>query len=131
MALEKEKFDISYQYGRLLAVTEKAERDTYNSDDGREPNAIRMQSVFCSRPAKTAKIIIEQLKKAYLPKLKPGMRVYYERLIGEIYGRISLHPESEWNMPLKETYIIGYYLQKNELYAKNNNTLMEEENNED
>lgn len=131
LALEKEKFDISYQYGRLLAVTEKAERDTYGKDEGREPNAVRMQAVFCSRPAKTAKIIIEQLKKSYLPKLKPGMRVYYDRLIGEIYSQISLHPEKEWNMPLKETYIIGYYLQKNELYTKTNNTIAEDENNDD
>lgn len=130
MALEKEKFDISYQYGRLLAVIEKAERDTYKKDEGREPNAVRMQSVFCSRPAKTAKIVIEQLKKSYLPKLSPGMRVYYDRLIGEIYEQIALHPESEWNASLKETYIIGYYLQKNDLYTKSNTTIMEDENNE-
>lgn len=130
MALEKEKFDISYQYGRLLAVIEKVERDTYRKDEGREPNAVRMQSVFCSRPAKTAKIIIEQLKKSYMPKHSPGMRVYYDRLIGEIYEQIALHPENEWNAPLKETYIIGYYLQKNELYTKVNTTIMEDENNE-
>ena len=43
MALEPEKQDRSYQYGRLLAVLEKAERDTYSSDETREPNAIRMQ----------------------------------------------------------------------------------------
>lgn len=128
MALEKEKFDISYQYGRLLAVIEKVERDTYKKDEGREPNAVRMQSIFCLRPAKTAKIIIEQLKKSYLPKHSPGMRVYYDRLIGEIYEQIALHPENEWDMPLKETYIIGYYLQKNELYTKSN---AEVENNED
>ena len=36
MALEKEKKDRSYQYGRLLAVLEKAERDTYGVDEDRE-----------------------------------------------------------------------------------------------
>lgn len=130
MALEKEKFDISYQYGRLLAVLEKAERDTYKGED-RDPNAIRMQAAFSSQPAKTAKNIIEQLKTGYMPKLKPGARIYYDKLIGEIYYKISLHPENEWNMPLKETYIIGYYLQKNELYTKTNNTITEDENNDD
>ncbi len=131
MSLEKEKFDISYQYGRLLAVLEKAERDTYEKDESRDPNAIRMQAAFSSQPAKTAKNVIEQLKTGYLPKLKPGARVYYDKLIGEIYYQISLHPENTWNMPLKETYIIGYYLQKNELYTKKDNSTTEDENNDD
>lgn len=119
MALEKDKNDISYQYGRLLAVLEKAERDTYDNGETREPNAIRMQSAFCTRPAQTAKNVIEQLKKSYYPKLNQGFRIFYDRLIGEIYEKISAHPESEWNSSLKETYIMGYYLQKNALYTKN------------
>ena len=49
MALEPQKKDVSYQYGRLLAVFEKLERDTYDSNEQREPNAIRMQSVFAKR----------------------------------------------------------------------------------
>ena len=119
MALEKDKNDISYQYGRLLAVLEKAERDTYDNSESREPNAIRMQSAFCTRPAQTAKTVIEQLKKSYLPRLTPKSRTYYDRLIGEIFEKISSHPESQWNSTLKETYILGYYLQKNALYTKN------------
>ncbi len=130
MALEKDKKDISYQYGRLLAVLEKAERDTYESGEGRETNAIRMQSAFCAHPVQTAKTIVEQVKAGYYMKLKPGSRVFYDRLIGEIFERISSFDESEWNVPLKETYIIGYYLQKNALYTKNDtiNTTEELEN---
>ena len=126
MALEKDKKDISYQYGRLLAVLEKAERDTYDNAEGREPNAIRLQSMFCSRPAQTARNIIEQLKKSYYPRLAPGLRIYYDRLIGEIYEQLSSWSEAEWNTPLKETYILGYYLQKNALYTKNTETETEE-----
>ena len=33
MALEPEKKDLSYQYGRLLAVFEKIERDTYDNKE--------------------------------------------------------------------------------------------------
>ena len=119
MALEKDKRDISYQYGRLLAVLEKAERDAYESGEGRETNAIRMQSAFCAHPAQTAKTIVEQVKTGYYMKLKPGARVFFDRLIGEIFEIISSFEESEWNAPLKETYIMGYYLQKNALYTKN------------
>ena len=50
MALDPGKQDRSYQFGRLLAVMEKAERDTYGTNENREPNAIRQMSVFCRRP---------------------------------------------------------------------------------
>ena len=118
MALEPEKKDRSYQYGRLLAVLEKAERDTYDNDEKREPNAIRMQSVFVQRPGYAAKIIIDQVKTAYYPRLKPGQRVYYEKLIGEIMQVISETGDESYNKPLEETYILGYYLQKNSFYTK-------------
>lgn len=127
MALESQKKDRSYQYGRLLAVMEKAERDTYKPDEKREANAIRMQSVFVKRPAYATKIIIEQLKSAYYPQLKTGSRIYYDRLIGEIMDIISQFPNEEFNKPLSETYLLGYYLQRNSLWTKQNKN---EDNNE-
>ena len=121
MILEPDKMDISYQYGRLLAVLEKAERDTYDSDTVREPNAIRLQSVFCQRPMYAAANIEKQLERAYFPRLKPGLRSYYKKLIGEIMAVIGSYPEAEWNKPLRETYLMGYYLQRNALYTKKDN----------
>lgn len=117
MALEQEKKDISYQYGRLLAVLEKIERDTYEKEEARETNAIRMQSVFTRRPQYASRIIWEQLKKAYYPRIKPSGRAYYDRLIGQILDQISQFPESQQNAALKDTYLFGYYLQRNALYA--------------
>ncbi|MGM9647310.1 MAG: type I-C CRISPR-associated protein Cas8c/Csd1 [Eubacteriales bacterium] len=119
MALVPNKQDISYQYGRLLAVLEKIERDTYEKDEKREPNAIRMQSVFAQRPQYAGRIIWEQLKKAYYPRLKPSRRGFYDRLIGEIIDQISAFPESEQNRPLSDTYLLGYYLQRNKLCTFN------------
>ena len=130
MSLEAEKRDRSYQYGRLLAVLEKVERDTYGTDEGREPNAIRMQSVFCQRPLYAASTIEKQLERAYFPRLRPGSRVFYKNLIGEIMEMIHESPESEWNRPLKDTYLMGYYLQRSELYKgkKETDTTEQEEN---
>lgn len=132
MALEKERPDRSYQYGRLLAVLEKAEADTYESGEDRPTCAVRMQSAFCTRPAQTAKNILDQLKAGYYPKLRPGTRNYYDKLIGEILEMISQFSDDEWNSPLKETFIMGYYLQKNALYTKkdNNNNNVEGKENE-
>ena len=122
MALEPEKKDVSYQYGRLLAVFEKIERDTYGPDETREPNAIRMQSVFSKRPQYASRILWEQLKKAYYPKLKPGARIRYDRLIGEIVAQISDCSQGTREEALKDTYFIGYYLQRSALYTSQNNT---------
>ena len=130
MALEPEKSDRSYQFGRLLAVMEKVERDTYDSSEGREPNAIRLQSVFCQRPMATAGALEKQLERAYFPRLKPGSRIWYKNLLGQIMAAISAFPQEDWNKPLTETYLMGYYLQRNALYTKKNDNDMEETDNE-
>lgn len=129
MNLEPTKADRSYQFGRLLAVLEKVERDTYGSDEEREPNAIRQQSVFCQRPLYAANNMERQLERAYFPRLKPNNRAYYKRLIGQIMEEISAFPQEQWNLPLTETYLMGYYLQRNALYtAKEYVTTEDEEN---
>ena len=74
MALEPEKKNRSYQFGRLLAVLEKAERGAFDNSEKREPNAIRMWSLFVKRPMYATTVIIEQLKNAYSPRLEPGKR---------------------------------------------------------
>lgn len=117
MVLEPEKKDLSYQYGRLLAVLEKVERDTYGADESREPNAIRLMSVFCRRPLYTANQIEKQLERAYFPRLSVGSRTYYKNLIGSILEQIHQFPQAQWNLPLKETYLMGYYLQRSALYT--------------
>lgn len=127
MSLEPEKKDISYQYGRLLAVFEKIEQDTYDKDEQREPNAIRMQSVFAKRPRYASRILWEQMKKAYYPRLKPWNRVKYDRLIGEIIEQTSNLPQAEHEEALKDTYLFGYYLQKKALYTSDKTENSQEE----
>jgi CRISPR-associated protein Csd1 len=127
MSLEPSKQDRSYQYGRLLAVLEKAERDTYPPEEGREPNAMRMQPVFCQRPQYASRILWEQVKKAYFPRLTPASRTYYDRLIGQIMEALSSFPEHEQNKSLDDTYMLGYYLQRNDLYTPRKEQKMEEE----
>ena len=126
MTLQPNKEDRSYQFGRLLAVLEKAERDTFRNDETREPNAIRQQSVFCQRPLYAANNIECQLERAYFPRLNPGSRMFYKKLIGEIMEQIGHFPEAQWNQPLRETYLIGYYLQRNALYTSKHQNDMEE-----
>lgn len=118
MALEKEKKDISYQYGRLLAILEKIEEDTYDSDKERETNAIRLQSAFVQRPLQTSRIIIEQLKNAYYPKLSVESKVFYENQIASIFEVISSFDDFAQKQKLNDSYLLGYYLQRNWLWSK-------------
>lgn len=122
MSLEPEKKDISYQFGRLLAVLEKAERDTYDKEERREPNAMRLQSVYVQRPMHTFRILCEQVKNAYFPRLNPGSRVFYDNLMGEIIEKIDGYSENEQNRALADSYLLGYYLQKNALYQSKTDT---------
>ena len=121
MELNADKHDISYQYGRLLAVFEKVELSTYTQEEQqRETTAIRMQNVFCQRPMYATSLIEKQLERAYFPKMNIGSRSYFKNIIGEIMNNINSYPDTEWNKPLKETYVIGYYLQRKEFYTKKN-----------
>lgn len=129
LALEPKRKDRSYQWGRLLAVMEKIEKDTYDAEEKRETNAIRMQTVFVRRPAYAFKIVMEQLKNAYYPRLSMAMRIYYDRLISEIMEQLSQDID-DYGKPLTETYLLGYYLQKSALYTKKDATEMEEHDDE-
>ena len=71
---------------------------------------------------------MERLKSAYYPRLNVGARNYYENLIGDIMEQIILaSDDDEYGKPLTETYLPGYYLQKNALYTKKTNKEAEEE----
>ena len=125
MDLNKDLLDRSYQYGRLLAILEKIEVDALsNTDSKRIPNAIQLQSMFVRRPGTTTKILLEKIITGYYSRLmssKPGLLVYYEQLIGVIMEILSKMPIEDYNRPLGETYVLGYYLQKNEFYTKKSN----------
>ena len=41
--------------------------------------------------------------------------------------KISLSSLEEYNQPLDETYLLGYYLQKNTLYTKKESEMSKEE----
>ena len=117
MKLDLENHDRSYLFGRLLAVLEKVERAAYDRGESREPNAIRLQSAYVNHPLKTW-MILEEVLRPYYQKLKPYRRDYYKNLVSEITGAFEEEDSSVLNQGLKETYLLGYYLQRAELNKK-------------
>ena len=70
--------------------------------------------------------IEKQLERAYFPRLRPGTRASYKKTISQIMEEIHKFPDNQWNQPLADTYLMGYYLQRGALY-----TSREKENEED
>lgn len=138
LALEPERKDRSYQWGRLLAVMERIEETAYwnkaqQSDGGkakeRLTTAIRMQGAFIQRPGVISALINERLHSAYYQDLRSTQRNYFDRLLGEIMVQIqaSCEKQEDYGKPLTETYLPGYYLQKNAFYTKKSDEETEEE----
>lgn len=125
MELDTENTNRSYLFGRLLAVAEQVERRTYSKEESREPNAIRLQTVFCRRPLSTWKILEERLQ-PYFARLRVGSRMYYKDLIAEIVSKLLESDARRLNQSLEEVYLLGYYLQRKELYNKKDKNETEE-----
>lgn len=120
MKLDTENNDRSYLFGRLLAIYETVERSTYDREETREPNAIRLQSAYVHHPMQIL-MTLDGLLIPYLQKMNPKLREYYKKMISNIMVTLRDQDEKILNQELKETYLLGYYLQRAELYRKKEN----------
>ena len=73
-----------YLYGRLLAIADVAESETYDKTEARTTNARRYFNAFANRPYSTWRTIELKLD-PYLSKLSLGRRKRYEILMQEVY----------------------------------------------
>ena len=115
----------SFQFGRLIAAMEKAEQDYYyqSGDSGgdkktRMTTAIKALNSFRQKPFSTYARVQEHLTQAYIPRLNQPARIRYEKLKGEIMGRIADYPKEDLNKPLEDIYLLGYDLQRNAFFIK-------------
>lgn len=120
MDWELSKKDRSFQYGRLLAVMERAEADYYyKTGETRQTNAIKYMSEYRQRPFLVFERINRHLHQAYLNRIDAWQANRYERLVGEIFEILRQFPEEELNRPLNDIYLMGYELQRNSFFTKN------------
>ncbi|MCD8144467.1 MAG: type I-C CRISPR-associated protein Cas8c/Csd1 [Oscillospiraceae bacterium] len=112
MSLDKNETDRSYLFGRLLAIAEAVEWSTYDDKDkeSRQPNAIRLQSIFVQQPMHTW-VVLEERLRPYYQKLPSRLRAYYKNQVDEIMDNFSLHDEN-LNRKLEDTYVLGYHNQR-------------------
>ena len=84
-------------------------------------------SEFRQRPFYVYERVNRHLHQAYLNRMEPWQANRYERLTGEIIGIIQEFPEEDLNKPLSDLYLMGYELQRNAFFAKNETNKTEEE----
>ena len=115
MALDENCGNRDYLYGRLLALADRVEYQTFDKDDGRETNAKRYMSAFSQHPFRTWKVLEEKLT-PYWNQLTPWDRVKYYNLMDEIFNKFSMG-DFEDDGALSGLYLLGFH---NQLYALKN-----------
>lgn len=110
MGLDKACKDRSYLFGRLLAVAEAVENSTYDKENQRETNAMRMQKAYSIKPMTTWRLLEEKLI-PYYKRLNPGLCKYYKDIINEILEKIEWS-DHKLNKKLDDIYLLGYYHQR-------------------
>ena len=127
MELPLDKMDRSFQFGRLLAVMDQAERDFYynaslrgtqEAQQVRTTNAIKLMDQFRQRPLEISEELNRKLRTAYLPRLRKWQQDRYERTSQDVTVILSGFPDGDLNRPLTGLYLIGYNLQMAAFYAK-------------
>lgn len=118
--LDREKTDRSYLYGRLLALYESIESNTYSKDDSRITNAEKLWSSFINNPV-TINFRLRTLVMPYRFKLKADEKKI--KLCEKIDNEITIvsnlisdnynHENPTYNKPLGPAFIFGYEGQKN------------------
>lgn len=123
MDYDMESKDRSYHFGGVMAVMEKIERDTFTAGETRDAHVNKKWGEFCKHPMEAMDLVRRELEKAYYVRLRPGLRYMYERKISLLMKKINeSSPETEWNAPLKPSYLMGYYLMRDSLYRSKSQT---------
>lgn len=125
MAYDPTCTDRSYLYGCLLAIADKAEKDSYGreKDKGRITNARRYWNAFSSRPYQTW-LIIEKKLEPYLEK-EAWVMTKYTKHLNEIMAKLSLDDYAN-NSKLSPMYLIGYHHYNSLLWNGNEENKEEE-----
>ncbi|MBR3624517.1 MAG: type I-C CRISPR-associated protein Cas8c/Csd1 [Selenomonadaceae bacterium] len=114
VALNEEEKDVGYVLGRIFAVLEAIQKKSNPEVTIKD----RYFNSFCTMPKKTFPII-NNLSQYHLKKLKGGLKIYYDKLLRELMGKLSVESIPSI-MPLERQgmVILGYYHQNQSLYTK-------------
>ncbi len=121
MGLDIEQPSMGYQLGRLFATLERIQERA--NPDINSTIRERFYGAACVSPITVFPTLL-RLKNHHISKIdKESTVIYFEQLIGEIMGKISIFPPN-LNLHEQGLFSIGYYHQRQIFYTKkdkNNN----------
>lgn len=117
VGLNEECSDAAYVLGRLFSVLESIQREA--NPGIKSTIRDRYFNSACATPVSIFPILMK-LKNSHIKKLerdKAGAKVYYERMITDLSGKLSDYPK---RLSLEEQgqFILGYYHQQQKKYEK-------------
>ena len=114
MSLDTDRPEPAYQLGRLFAVLEKSQEDALTG-----LNATIKDRYFSSASSTPASVFprLIRLNQHHLGKLETGPKIFHEKRIQEICGRIDEFP-SHMNLRDQGLFAIGYYHQRQDFFTK-------------
>lgn len=114
MSLNENSTNIPYTLGRLFAVYEEVQ-------EWANPgvNATVKDKYFNSAAATPAVIfpILDNLCQKHLRKLRPGLRVCFDKQIGRLKDVLGETNPIRLSLPEQGSFILGYYHQKQTRYT--------------
>ena len=118
MGLDESSSDVSYILGRLFSVLESIQKDANPGINTTIRD--RYFNSACATPASVFPVLLK-LKNSHVKKLEReiggGSKIYYEKLLTELMGRISGFPQ-RLNLEEQGKFILGYYHQTQKKYEK-------------
>ena len=117
MGLNEESRETAYVLGRMFSVLESIQMDA--NPGIKATIRDRYFNSACATPASIFPVLIK-LKNSHMKKLerdKGGAKVYYEKLLTELMGKLDEYPK---RLSLEEQgkFILGYYHQVQKKYEK-------------
>lgn len=119
VGLDRTCTDRSYLYGRLAAVADKMEADTFERGEARQTNAKRYMSAMISSPFKTWTYLEERILPYTAKIIKQSPRYYakYEKELEEIHSLFIIEDYTSRER-LDARFFMGFYCQKQDFYQK-------------
>ncbi|MCI5209947.1 MAG: type I-C CRISPR-associated protein Cas8c/Csd1, partial [Candidatus Electrothrix sp. ATG2] len=111
VSLDKNNMNPAYRLGRLFAVLENIQKA-----QGKETIRERFYGAASSSPITVFPQLLK-LKNHHLAKLKGGVVVYFEAMLGEIFNGIEEIP-SHLSLEEQARFAVGYYHQRQDLFTK-------------
>lgn len=114
VALDTTRTEPPYVTGRLFALLEKIQSD---SADGTLNSTIkdRYFSAASATPAVVFPRLI-RLSQHHLARMQPGQKVYYEKQLGEVVGKLDSFAR-HFNLEDQGLFTVGYFHQRQDLFT--------------